>query len=91
MIFQPTPADPQTYAYVMDGGPLATQGAQRKWAEEAFLHFYAPASRQLALPPAAPSVFPVSENDVELESPRFVPSALNELAARGYQRKNSWR
>ena len=90
MNFLPIHTEIQAYAYVVDGGPLATQGLRKKWAEEVLPHFYAPASRQPAICPPA-SVPPLADADVELDSPNFVPKAVAELAARGYVRKNSWR
>jgi hypothetical protein len=76
--------------YVL-GAPADTVRAriQRKFREEVLPHFYAPASRQLALESVAPPPM-IAEADAELDSPTFTPSELTSFASRGFVRTNRW-
>ena len=71
------------------GGNTPAALMARKLREEVLPHYYAPSTRQRTLESIAPPPLAI-ESEMELESPRFKPAALEEFEARGFVRRNRW-
>ena len=71
------------------GGETPAASVERKYREEILPHFYAPSTRQRSLESLAPPSLSI-ESEMELDSPRFTPPALEEFEARAFVRRNRW-
>jgi len=71
------------------GGNTPSARVERKLREEVLPHYYAPSTRLRTLESIDPPPLAI-EADMELESPRFTPTVLQEFEARGFVRRNRW-
>ncbi len=71
------------------GGNTPSAGVERKLREELLPHFYAPSTRQRTLESLVPQPLAI-EAEMDPDSPRFKPLALQEFEARGFARRNRW-
>ena len=71
------------------GGNTPAARIERTLREQILPHYYAPSTRQRTLESLVPPPLAI-EVEMELESPRFKPAALQEFEARGFVRRNRW-
>jgi hypothetical protein len=71
------------------GGNTPAAYLERKLRVEVLPHYYAPSTRQQTLQTIVTPLLTI-EAEMELQSPRFKPAALQEFEERGFVRRNRW-